>query len=255
MIDIEFDHVIHYIDGLNQFEFPGKYLEIQPGGQHENLGTYNRPVQIDLSYIELIDIYHQGKMKQQSKTDVGKHSFATSIMENGYRQGFKKICFRTHDIEQLKAQFEARGLETVGPVEMTRENKKGQTIQWRLLYVANHQFDVIMPFFIEWHASDETREADLQEHFHQHLTLDMITVNTYQRQTMVDHWKQWFDMEEVESSDRYTILQTPAKKIKFKVMEDKEDGIEAVQFIDQTIDAPIAFRTRGARYQFIPPHA
>lgn len=65
--------------------------------------------------------------------------------------------------------------------------------------------------FIEWHASDETREADLQEHFHQHLTLDMITVNTYQRQTMVDHWKQWFDMEEVESSDRYTILQSPAK--------------------------------------------
>lgn len=75
MIDIEFDHVIHYIDGLNQFEFPGKYLEIQSGGQHENLGTYNRLVQIDLSYIELIDIYHQGKMKQQSKTDVGKHSF------------------------------------------------------------------------------------------------------------------------------------------------------------------------------------
>lgn len=212
MIDIEFDHVIHYIDGLNQFEFPGKYLEIQPGGQHENLGTYNRLVQIDLSYIELIDIYHQGKMKQQSKTDVGKHSFATSIMENGYRQGFKKICFRTHDIEQLKVQFEARGLETVGPVEMTRENKKGQTIQWRLLYVANHQSDVIMPFFIEWHASDETREADLHEHFHQHLTLDMITVNTYQRQTMVDHWKQWFDMEEVESSDRYTLLQSPGEK-------------------------------------------
>lgn len=38
MLDIELDHIIHYIHGLNRFEFPGKYLEIQNGGQHESLG-------------------------------------------------------------------------------------------------------------------------------------------------------------------------------------------------------------------------
>ncbi|ARJ50418.1 VOC family protein [Staphylococcus lutrae] len=254
MLDIEFDHVIHYIDGLNQFEFPGKYLEIQNGGQHEALGTFNRLVHIDLTYIELLDIFHQGKVKQQAKSDAGKHSFATSIIDSGYKQGFKKICFRTHNLMQLKAQLEERGLETVGPLKMTRENKKGDVIHWQLLYINHHQFDVMMPFFIEWQKSDEAREAEFQPYFHTHLTVDMIALTSYQRQTMVNHWKHWFDMEEIESSERYTILQRREGTVKFKITEGKENEIEGIQFLDQSIDAPIAIRTRGASYQFIPHH-
>ncbi|WP_267894637.1 VOC family protein [Staphylococcus agnetis] len=57
MVDIELDHIIHYVKGLNHFEFPGEFLKIHKGGQHEKLGTFNRLVQIDLSYIELIDVF------------------------------------------------------------------------------------------------------------------------------------------------------------------------------------------------------
>ncbi|MCS4486009.1 VOC family protein [Staphylococcus americanisciuri] len=252
MVDIEFDHMIHYIDGLQHFEFPGKYLEIQKGGRHENLGTFNRLVQIDLSYIELLDVFNQGKMKQQSKTQEGKYSFATSIINHGYKQGFKKVCFRTHNIQKLKEQFLARGLEVVGPVHMTRENKKGHEIHWQLLYVNNHHFDVMMPFFIQWDKSDEAREADLKDAFQSQLSIDMIEFHSHQRQTMVENWQQWFDMEIVETADKYTILESPAKKVKFKIVEGKDDMIEGVHFIDTTIHAPLLIRTRGASYHFKP---
>ncbi|CAM2988697.1 VOC family protein [Mammaliicoccus fleurettii] len=253
MLDIELDHIIHYIHGLNRFEFPGKYLEIQNGGQHESLGTFNRLVQIDLSYIELLDIYNQGKMKQQSKTQNGKYSFAKTIVESDYKQGFKKLCFRTHDIVKLKKAFEARGLETVGPITMTRENKKGHTVQWQLLYVNNHHFDMMMPFFIQWQKTDEEREAELEENFQTNFKIDMVTFQSHHRQTMVENWKQWFDMDTVETADRYTILHSPAKKVKFKIVEGKDDAIDTVQFVNQTIDSPVLIRTRGANYQFVPP--
>ncbi|UXR78002.1 MULTISPECIES: VOC family protein [unclassified Staphylococcus] len=252
MVDIEFDHMIHYIDGLEHFEFPGKYLEIQKGGRHENLGTFNRLIHINLSYIELLDIFDQGKMKHQSKTQEGKYSFATSIIQNGYKQGFKKICFRTHDIHQLKEDFLARGLEVVGPVKMTRQNKKGHEIHWQLLYVNDHHFDVMMPFFIQWDKSDEDREADLRDTFQTHLGIDMIEFHSHQRQTMTENWQKWFDMDIVEKSNKYTILESPAKKVKFKIVEGKDDRIEGIHFIDRTIQAPILIRTRGASYHFKP---
>ncbi|QLK86633.1 VOC family protein [Staphylococcus sp. 17KM0847] len=252
MIDIEFDHIIHYVDDLERFEFPGQYLEIHKGGRHENLGTFNRLVYINLSYIELLDIFNQGKIKQQSKTQEGKYSFASSIVEKGYQQGFKKVCFRTHDIHKLKEQFLARGLEVVGPVSMKRQNKKGHEIQWQLLYVNDHHFDVMMPFFIQWNKSDDEREADLKEYFQSQLEIDMIEFRSHQRQTMVENWKKWFDMEVVETADKYTLLQSPIKKVKFKITEGKDDMIDGIYMIDKTIDAPILIRTRGANYHFKP---
>lgn len=254
VVDIEFDHIIHYIKGLNHFEFPGEYLTIQKGGQHEKLGTFNRLVHIDLKYIELIDIFDKGKIKHQSKTHEGKYSFATSIMANGYKQGFKKICFRTHDIHKLKSQFKERGLETIGPVKMTRYNKKGNLIEWQLLYVNDHEYDMMMPFFIQWNKDDETRQADLESSFQRHLDIDMVEFKTHQRHTMVDQWKKWFDMQVIEESDKYTLLYSPAQKVKFKITEGREDIIDTLHLVNQTIDAPILIRTRGANYQFIPPY-
>ena len=38
----------------------------------------------------------------------------------------------------------------IGPIDMERENKKGHQIRWRLLYIANPDYTVKPPFFIEW---------------------------------------------------------------------------------------------------------
>ncbi|UEX90566.1 VOC family protein [Staphylococcus ratti] len=254
MVEIEFDHIIHYVKALNHFEFPGEYLKIQKGGAHEKLGTFNRLVPIDLKYIELIDIFDKGKMKHQSKTQEGKYSFATSIMENGYKQGFKKICFRTYDIHLLKSQFQERGLETVGPIKMTRYNQKGNVVEWQLLYVNNHEYDVMMPFFIQWNKDDETRSADLGDTSHTHLDIDMVEFKTHQRQTMVCRWQKWFDMKIIEENEKHTILHSPAQKVKFKISEGRQDMIDTLHLVDSTINAPVLIRTRGANYQFIPSY-
>ena len=33
-MELKFDHIIHYINQLNQFEFPGKLLKLHNGGKH-----------------------------------------------------------------------------------------------------------------------------------------------------------------------------------------------------------------------------
>lgn len=41
-MELKFDHIIHYINQLNQFEFPGKLLKLHNGGKHHQFGTYNQ---------------------------------------------------------------------------------------------------------------------------------------------------------------------------------------------------------------------
>lgn len=253
MVDIKFDHIIHYIDGLTHFEFPGQYLNIQNGGRHEKLGTFNRLIHIDLSYIELLDQFNKDRLKQQSKSNVGKVSFASSILENDHKQGFKKVCFRTNDIEGLQKDLNARGVETVGPIDMTRQNKKGQTVEWQLLYIKSPISPLLSPFFIQWRQSDEARQEELESFFQSHLKIDMIAFRTYQHQAMVKYWQQWFGMDVLESSTQSTTLQCPNQSVKFKITEGKDDMIETVTMIDQTITAPVLIRIKGANYQFIPP--
>ncbi|MBI5974636.1 VOC family protein [Staphylococcus canis] len=254
MIEIQFDHIIHYIDNLKRFEFPGQYLKIHNGGRHEKLGTYNRLIHIDLSYIELLDRFDHGRVKQQSKTNEGKQSFASSILENDAKQGFKKICLRTNNIEGLQQELEMKGIKTIGPIDMTRQNKKGHTLSWQLLYIDTTLCSALSPFFIQWQQSDEARRSELQTHFQSHLKIDTVGFRTYQRQMMVDNWQQWLGMEVVESSDKVTVLQHPNTPVKFKITEGKEDMIESIRLIDETITAPVQIRIKGATYQFVPPN-
>lgn len=254
MIDIKFDHIIHYIDGISHFEFPGQYLQIQNGGRHDQLGTFNRLSYIDLSYIELLDLFDKDRLKQQSKSEVGQYSFASSIIESDGKQGFKKVCFRTTDMMALKKELNARGVETIGPIEMSRRNKKEQTTKWQLLYIKTDQNPILAPFFIQWEASDESRHTQLEKYFQNHLTMDMITFRTYQKQLMIKHWQKWFDMSILEETNAHTILYSPSMNMKFKIKEGQDDMIEKLTLVDGTISAPIMIRIKGASYQFIPPN-
>ncbi|MEJ7343666.1 VOC family protein, partial [Staphylococcus epidermidis] len=41
MATLNFDHLIHYVDHLNQFHYPGQLLKLEPGGKHHRYGTFN----------------------------------------------------------------------------------------------------------------------------------------------------------------------------------------------------------------------
>lgn len=55
-LNLKFNHIIHYVNQLKSFQFPGRVLTIQPGGKHPRLGTYNKLSYINENYIELLDV-------------------------------------------------------------------------------------------------------------------------------------------------------------------------------------------------------
>ena len=50
-MNLKFDHIIHYVDGIESIEFPHQYIQAIQGGKHTQLGTYNQ-----LSYIDWIEL-------------------------------------------------------------------------------------------------------------------------------------------------------------------------------------------------------
>ena len=48
---LKFDHMIHYVDQLKGFKYPGELLKIHSGGKHHQYGTFNRLAYINGNYI------------------------------------------------------------------------------------------------------------------------------------------------------------------------------------------------------------
>ena len=59
-----------------------------------------------------------------------------------FNQGFKTICLRTKNIEEVKATLQKKNIDVIGPVRMERENKKGDKVGWQLLYIADPSYNV-----------------------------------------------------------------------------------------------------------------
>ena len=37
-MELRFDHIIHYVDNLKNFKYPGEILKINSGGKHHKFG-------------------------------------------------------------------------------------------------------------------------------------------------------------------------------------------------------------------------
>ena len=123
-MNLKLDHIIHYLHQLVSFKFPGEILELQNGGRHHHLGTFNQIAPIKNSYIEFLDVENESKLNKIAKTEEGRVSFATKIVQDHFKQGFKGICFRTKDIDQVKSSLENRGVDVIGPIDMERKIKR-----------------------------------------------------------------------------------------------------------------------------------
>ena len=53
----------------------------------------------------MLDVENESKLSNVAKTEEGRVSFATKIVQDHFKQGFKGICFRTKDIDQVKSTF------------------------------------------------------------------------------------------------------------------------------------------------------
>lgn len=251
-MNLKFDHIIHYIDQLNQFQFPGKLLQLHNGGKHHYFGTFNRLSYINGNYIELLDVEDREKLKKVAKTEEGRVSFATKIAQDNFRQGFKTICLRTNDIESVKATLQQRKVNVIGPVHMERENKKGDKVRWQLLYIANPSYMVKPPFFIQWEENDAYREEKLKDFYQNQFSIETIIVSSEKRKMTVENWKRWYDMEVVKETDTYTDFILKEDDIYFRIEDGKESGYTTLIIKDSEAKAPYSIFIRGAKYRFEP---
>ncbi|EKU48939.1 VOC family protein [Staphylococcus massiliensis] len=251
MSHIQFDHVIHHIENLDNFNYPGDILALTKGGKHQNLGTYNVLSHIDLRYIEYLDVYNMKKLKEVSKTEEQKHSFAATLVHESFSQGFKRLCFRTDDIEQLKEEMLAEGLIVTGPLEMSRVSNKGQKITWKLLYINDKNFNSKLPFFIQWDQPESERQALLEDKFQKHLSISAIKIESPERDKIVKNWQKWFKMTFISENDDVSVLET-ADGIQFEITDAKVHKITTVVLKDKNIEAPFLIRVRAGNYRFEP---
>ncbi|MBL3399355.1 MULTISPECIES: VOC family protein [Staphylococcus] len=251
-MDLKFDHIIHYIDQLEQFKFPGNLITLHSGGKHNKFGTFNKLSYINGNYIEFLDVEDQEKLQKLAKTEEGRVSFATKIAQDHFKQGFKTICLRTNNIDAIKQTLEERNIEVIGPVNMERETKKGEKITWRLLYIADPSYMVKPPFFIQWDQGEANRYAQLEPLYQTQFSIEMIIVTTSQREKTVQNWQNWFDMQVVNETDKYTDLILKEDQMYFRIEDGKESGYHTVVFKDAEATSPYSIYIRGAKYRFEP---
>ncbi|GEP84569.1 glyoxalase-like domain protein [Staphylococcus piscifermentans] len=251
MQNLKFDHIIHYIKHIDEFQYPGEILKVVPGGLHNRYGTHNKLAYTDLAYIELIGVNDEEKLKKVIKTNEGRVSFIAKIVQDNFKQGFKTFALRTDNIDKLKDELEAKGVETVGPIQMGRENKKGEQTSWQLLYLNQPHADLKPPFFIQWNKTEEERKATLESKFQPQFKIKAIEVQTTDTEQVVNQWRDWFDMEVIESDNDVTILKLPQEAIEFRIRKARKNGYDIV-IQDKETEAPYNITTRGAEYHFLP---
>ena len=251
MPHLKFDHIIHYIKHIDEFQYPGEVMKLSPGGLLNRYGTHNKLAYTDLAYIELIGVNDEEKLKRVIKTNEGRVSFVAKIVQDNFIQGCKAIALRTDDIDQLKNDFEAKGLDVVGPIEMGRENKKGEQTSWRLLYLNQPDAELKPPFFIEWKKSESQREELLANKFQPQFKIKAIEIQTTKQTLVVNQWRDWFDMEVVSEEEGMTVLALPGEEIEYCIKEGRKNKYSIV-IQDSDTDTPYNIVTRGGEYHFIP---
>ena len=189
MQNLKFDHIIHYIKHIDEFQYPGEILKVVPGGLHNRYGTHNKLAYTDLAYIELIGVNDEEKLKKVIKTNEGRVSFIAKIVQDNFKQGFKTF--------------------------------------------------------------EEERKATLESKFQPQFKIKAIEVQTTDTEQVVNQWRDWFDMEVIESDNDVTILKLPQEAIEFRIRKARKNGYDIV-IQDKETEAPYNITTRGAEYHFLP---
>ncbi|MCD8798061.1 VOC family protein [Mammaliicoccus sciuri] len=248
-MNLKFDHIIHYVDGIESIEFPHQYIQSIQGGKHTQLGTYNQLSYIDLHYIEWIDVFDAALARSYAQTEEGRLSFANTFKDTHVQEGFKRICLRTQNIDNVKTHLEQFDLDIVGPIEMSRTKSDGTMIKWQLLYLDDKQ-DLNLPFIIQWGESDEQRAASLKANFHDDLSIDEVTIQVKNIHESSQNWQSWYGLKEIEKSENYIKLSFIEDDVVIKLTEDVEEKYTTLSLSSTNIKKDTRILFKGACYEF-----
>lgn len=124
-MELRFDHIIHYVDQLNNFKYPGNILKLSAGGKHHKFGTFNRLAYINENYIELLDVEDVEKLKKKLKQKKVVWRLLRRLCMTIFNKVLKQWRLEHQIWQRLQQTLHEHNIETIGPIEMHRENKKG----------------------------------------------------------------------------------------------------------------------------------
>ncbi|GAB3067498.1 VOC family protein [Salinicoccus sesuvii] len=226
----EFDHIIHYVKDLTKVETDGP-LPVHSGGRHGWLGTENRLSYFDQRYVEYLTIYDQTLFNRH--LEMAEDSFARTIDDMNYEEGFIRYALSTDEIHQLADRYRAQGFTPIGPVDMERTTG-AETIRWKLLYIEDET--EIFPFFIQWEESKDQRLERIRQ-----LRGNLLSPKMNIHHEVLDKasWEAFFDVigiwqGEVDAHTTITLSESKKPSITLEVGMDGE---------------PVVYK--GAAYKFI----
>lgn len=159
MTVLAFDHVVHFLEKpegiIPKLEQQG--IHAVEGGRHEGRGTYNALSYFDLSYIEYLGTYDQKLVEEGEQLH---HSMMETIIDRNFEESIVRFAARTTNIEQVAADFRAKGLTVTGPTPLFRKRLDGSIISWKLLYAGEENDSLKLPFIIQWDDDDEKRRQE-----------------------------------------------------------------------------------------------
>ncbi len=149
-----FDHAVIAVRDLDEAIRLYRRLgfEVDPGGRHTGLGTYNALIRFGLDYIELISIYDHAEVRASGP----RGTTLQDLLEKRVG-GLAAYALATETIEQEAERFQQTGLDATGPFAMERLRPDGHLLQWRLLVPGGVSYRRPWPFIIQWDAPDEQR--------------------------------------------------------------------------------------------------
>lgn len=158
-MNLALDHLVHFIkaepsEPVKKWGDVGYKAVL--GGSHENWGTYNSLLYIGQSYIEFLSI-ESNHIAAAAENPLIKQ--LTDELPSG--EGIGQLCFRTSNIEELKAELKRKGFESLPIFEGSRKRQDGSLLSWKMLFFKENPH-YKYPFFIDWGVEDDRRFEELR---------------------------------------------------------------------------------------------
>jgi catechol 2,3-dioxygenase-like lactoylglutathione lyase family enzyme len=149
-----FDHTVIAVRDLDAAieRYRALGFEVNPGGRHTGLGTYNAIIRFGLDYIELISVYDANEAATR-----GSQGDALLDYLKKREGGLVGYALATTNIEQDAERFRTTNLAALGPFPMQRMRPDGHLLSWRLLVPEGVSWCRPWPFLIQWDVPDEQR--------------------------------------------------------------------------------------------------
>jgi len=148
-----FDHAVIAVRDLEAASAVYRRLgfDVQPGGRHEDGGTYNALIRFGLDYLELLAVFDE-----QLARSAGRLLFREHDPHDAALVGY---ALATETLDEEMTHFRADQPKSAQPRAMGRQRPDGQRLTWRVYTPDGNGMALRQPwpFLIQWDTPDQER--------------------------------------------------------------------------------------------------